>query len=188
MPMQRARALAAWFRPVFTARNLLVWSTGALLGGGVMLLIARTEPPVTVLDTRETDGVALRGGRLNIFTALTKRRECSTTTAHYLERQVPHPIDPAKMVPLRAPLIGPIVPLSSVGHQEYILSLSLPSDLDTGAWDYNWKSSMACGPLSALFSPVIVYGTPIRIDLISSDQVNGEMPQSGTVIRPDLRP
>lgn len=71
-------------------RSLWIGALGGvvlgLLGGAALVLAISEAPPVTVREAREVDGVALRGGRLDLLFTIDRTRDCPVTTSRYLWR------------------------------------------------------------------------------------------------------
>lgn len=184
----RARRFIALFSPV----TVLVWFIGLMVGlsgSAVLLALDGSRAAVVITDLRETDGLAVQGGRLNILTGTDKRRDCPTTTSRFLWRWVADPDDPAQRIKLYVPLLGPPVPLASVGTERSILSVPLPSDIQPGdGWHYQSKSMRECPVLPALAGVVVSQSPNVPLQVLTEREAAGIAPQEGTVTRPDLRP
>lgn len=181
------------FVALFSPASVLVWCIGlfiGLMGSVVLLALDRAGSGVVITDLRETDGLIVQGGRLNIIVGTTKTRDCPTTTSRYLWRWVADPARPEQRIKLHVPLIGPPVPLSPVGvDQRSILSLPLPSDIQDGeGWHYQSKSMRDCGLLPALASTTVSQSASIPLRVLTSEEAKTLTVQEGTVARPDLRP
>ena len=59
-----------------------------LLGGGALILAIGDTPPVTIREAREIDGVAFRGGRLDLLQTIDRTRDCAVSTSRYLWRWI----------------------------------------------------------------------------------------------------
>ena len=133
---------------------------GALLGlvGGTTLITAISEvQPVTIREAREVDGVAFRGGHLDLLFTIDRVRVCSAVTSRYLWRWTK--VDGRsvrQLVPLETSFNG----VTSVGTDQHsMLSLALPRDLPEGDW-FSWSRSTAQCPSLLGFSHSIIYQTP----------------------------
>lgn len=182
-----------WFIGLFSPVSVLVWCIGlsvGLSGSVILLAIDAGRAPVTISELRETDGMVVQGGRINVLVDADKRRECQATISRFLWRWVEDPARPGERVPLHIPLDGPPVPLTPIGEgQRSILSLAVPSDIAPGPnWHYGSKTIRDCGRFP-LFSSVVTSETvPVPIRVLTAEEARGRTPQEGTVRRPDLRP
>ena len=183
------RAFFGLFSPV----AVLVWCIGLGFGlsiGLVLVALSDSRPPVVVTEFRETDGLVVQGGRINLLIEVDKHRDCPTQTTRYLWRWVDDPDYPGRHVPLHVPLVGPTVALSPIGEkQRSILSLSLPSDVAPGdGWHYSSKSVRSCGRFPVFNGPVVTETRPVPIRVMTVEEADSHPAQEGTVRRPDLRP
>ncbi len=145
------------------------------------------QPPVVIRDLHETDGLAVRGGRLELLIAADKRRECPTVTSRYLWRWVPDPGGGERPIPYIVSLQGPPVPVGDVGiGQRYVLSLALPSDIEPGDWFYRAKSMRDCGWFPAISSTVVRETPDVPVRIVTQEE--GALRMPNIVLRPDMRP
>lgn len=185
---------ARWFIGLFSPASVIAWlfglSFGTVFGLGI-LIVERTGQGVVLTELRETDGLIVQGGRLNILVGTDKTRDCPTTTARFLWRWVPDPGREGQHVKMHIPLLSPPLSLSPVGSERSILSLPLPSDIQPGdGWYYASKSIRDCSFLPAFMGIAISQSpnVPLRVLTESEAESANVVAQEGTVTRPDLRP
>ena len=135
---------------------------GLLSGIAVILAIGET-PPITIRAAREVDGVAVRGGRLDLLFTVDRTRDCPATTSRYLWRWVE--VDGTSVrqfVPLgTSPSVSTLVGESN----SIIISISIPPDLTEGEWFY-WSSSINyCYGILSSIRPILhqTPNIPVRI-------------------------
>ena len=182
-----------WFFGLFSPVAVLVWCIGLGFGlsiGVVLVAIIDGRPPVVVTEFRETDGMVVQGGRINLLIEVDKHRDCPTQTARYLWRWVDDPDWPGQHVRLYVPIVGPPVSLSPVGEaQRSILSLSLSSDIAPGeGWFYESKSVRSCARFPVFNGLAVTQTRPIPIKVMTAEEAGDRAPQEGTVRRLDMRP
>lgn len=142
--------------------------SGVLLGlfGGAFIISAfGGPPPVTIREVREVNGVALRGGRLDLLFTGDRTRQCPVVTSRYLWRWAEVDGEPIRQfVPLGTSLSG-LTPVG--GNKRILLSLPVPPDMPEGEWFYWSRSTSECPRLFGL-SYSAVYQTPdIPVRIIS---------------------
>ena len=140
-----------------------------LFGGGAIILAIGETPPVTVRAAQEVDGVALRGGRLDLLFTVDRTRDCPATTSRYLWR----------WFEVDGTAVRQFVPLGTsssastlVGENNRIMiSLSLPPDLPEGDWFYWSRSINYCYGILSNIRPTVHQTPNIPVRVIASPQV-----------------
>ncbi len=139
-------------RPFWLA--FVLWcGFGALTGlGGVYVLSLRA--PVLLVALREVDGLAVRGGSLDMLFTLRRTRECDahvdrwmwqpTGTTDRFGREI------RRYVSL-PPAANP--PTENGMETTYVLSIPLPSNVIPGDWFYRSRTYDGCGWLPAMQRP-----------------------------------
>ena len=117
-------------------------------------------PPVRLLSETEEDGVAFRGGRIELEVHRHVNRVCTSHADRVLRRyEVRHGKSILVIVPLglRSQVLVP------VGVERYIVSLDLPGNIATGQWSYVARVSYECPVLHWLWTPTPIQTTDIPI-------------------------
>lgn len=143
-----------------------------LLGGAAIILAIGEPPPVTIRAAQEVDGVALRGGRLDLLFTIDRTRDCPATTSRYLWRWLE--VDGTSLrqfVPLgtsasASTLIGE--------NNRVMISLSLPSDLPEGEWFYWSRSVSYCYGILSNLRPIIHQTPNIPVHITAPPQIARE--------------
>ena len=151
-------------------RSLWIGALGGvvlgLLGGAALVLAISEAPPVTVRDAREVDGIAHRGGRLDLLFTIDQTRDCPVTTSRYLWRWLK--VDDV--------LIRQFVPLDTSSNalplideaNRIVLSLQLPPELPEGEWFYWSRSIDHCRSFFNFFDPSIRQTTNIPVRIVNN--------------------
>ena len=120
-------------------------------------------PAQVVLDAREVDGAAVRGGTLDIFARVNKNRDCDTNVERWLWQW--HDVKGEKVkdwVPLAYPSPPPLLPGDD---QAYIITMQLPNSVTPGQWYYMSLSRTNCSLWTRIFgsAPRISAQIPISV-------------------------
>ena len=107
--------------------------------------------PVVVQDVHEVDGVAVRGGWLDLEVTLVRNRVCDTRAERWLWQDQPDGVQRWVQLPeLATP------PTIAHGSAHYVLSLPIPGAIPAGKWHYRSRVREDCG------SPVNLWGPTVR--------------------------
>ena len=151
-------------------RSLWIGALGGvvvgLLGGAALVLAISEAPPVAVREAREVDGVALRGGRLDLLFTIDRTRDCPVTTSRYLWRWLKVDDVPVRQfVPLSTSFNAP--PLADEAGR-IVISLQLPPELPEGEWFYGSRSVDYCGSFINFLNPSIRQTPDIPVRIINN--------------------
>lgn len=106
--------------------------------------------PVVVRDVREVDGVAVRGGWLDLEVALVRNRLCDTRVERWLWQFQKDGLRRWVQLPeVAAP------PATSLGDAHYVLSLPIPGSIPSGKWHYVSRSRDDCGSPFSFWTPTL---------------------------------
>lgn len=125
---------------------------GVLIGlvlGAALVVVLDLRAPVQIGDIREVDGVAVRGGRLDLLVRMDRAQDCTNVTTRFLwtwtevEGQRVR-----KFVSLGSATMG-VLPVMG-RDQRFVLSVPLPPDLPEGEWFYRSRAVDTCFSLFQL--------------------------------------
>lgn len=160
------------------ARSLWAGAVGGvMLGllGGAVLITAIGDPPITIREAHETDGVVLSGGRLDLVFTIDRARQCPSITSRYLWRWIDMDGEQLRQfVPLGTSPSG-ITPVGE--NQRVMMSLAIPPDLAEGEWFYWSRTTTQCPGLFDLSNPAVHQAPDIPVRIVSHlDGAKGPQP------------
>jgi len=166
------KVVLASLHRVLQRQNMIVGLVGMTLGSGLgffLLVWTGQRPPVIVHSAYALNGVAARGGHLDIFFELDRQRDCPTETSRWLWTWVDH--DGVKVKQF-FPLTNTSTTVTDAGeNQEFILSLPLPAGLWEGTWFYWAKTVEHCRFLPVLFRSPIRETPDIAVQITDTNSV-----------------
>lgn len=150
--------------------NLISWALAVFVGASSVMLLMTWEsrvPPVSVQSVSEYDGVALRGGMLEIHVKLRRSRYCPADIQRMLWRWVD--TDHGRL--------REIVPLSNTsavaienGFDDYILAMPLPGSIASGQWYFSTYHHDRCGLLDWLFPERVQRTIDVPVHVADPDE------------------
>jgi len=151
----------------FGAIAFCLMMTGAGVMGG---FLASRRPPLVLYDVHEADGVALRGGWMDLDISLTRHRLCDAHVERWLWQDVN---GVRRWVPL-LPVANPPTPIGV--ETTYRLSLPVPVNIPSGQWHYFSRTRDECAsPLSLARETVRDSGDVPVLILDPPDQAAAEI-------------
>lgn len=143
----------------FIALGFMLLMTGIGLGAGYYFA---WRAPVIVRDVHEVDGVAVRGGWLDLEVMLTRNRVCDTRAERWLTQTQEDGLQ--RWVQLAEVASPPTVPRGDV---RYVLSLPIPGNLPPGKWRYLSRIKEDCGSPISLWGPTIRDSSGVDITIVN---------------------
>jgi hypothetical protein len=156
-------------------RNLLIGLVTFLLCGpiffGTMLWMG-SQPAVVVTDLSEEDGVAIRGGMLDLHGVVQRSRICPVR----VERWLWQPVLDADGTPQlgrdgkpRTRWVGldhDASPPLPVGQEDYIVEIPVPPQVEPGLWYYRGRAQEQCSWLARVAGLKLrdTHDVPVRIE------------------------
>ena len=119
----------------------------ALLGGWCWGALSLPSP-VRIVDLHELDGVAVRGGVLDLIATIDQQRLCTTSVRRWLWR--PDPELPGAVEWVYLPDV-PFKPPIVAGQDRYRLRIPVPAWVEQGDWHYLGEPDDQCSPFAAWF-------------------------------------
>ena len=141
MTSARFGFLRSWVRTLVL--GLLGGVFIGLVLGAALVVVLDLRAPVQIGDIREVDGVAVRGGRLDLLVRMDRAQDCVNVTTRFLWTWTEVDGQRVRMfVSLGSATMG-VLPL--VGKdQRFVLSVPIPSDLPEGEWFYRSRAVDTC--------------------------------------------
>ena len=118
---------------------------GGAVAFGLAIGLAAQPSPARIVDLRELDGVAVRGGVLDLKATVDQKRACSTSVQRWLWR--PDPLDPGGIEYASLP-DAPYKPPLTIGRDRYRLRVPVPAYVEDGDWHYVGVPDEACSPFA----------------------------------------
>ncbi|MGI4945125.1 MAG: hypothetical protein ACRYHQ_31950 [Janthinobacterium lividum] len=148
--LRRAGFIPLWLLSQFTPLKMSIWFIGASIGL-IPYFNEVHRPAVIVEDLHELDGVAVRGGAIDLMARIDHQRQCTTNIARWLWRWrddgAGHRVQ--QWIALGDP-ISPPVPLGD--NIRYILTIPLPPSVEPGEWYYRGSAVDNCAFLPGLWA------------------------------------
>lgn len=153
------RTLRGWLLIVSVVLGcLFVGSVGTVTA---LELLSR-DPGLQILAQDDAGQVAMRDGRLLIYTKVNRTRNCRSETSHWLFTVVEHGDETVR---LWVPLAGDApVPVTELGITSSILSVPLPPGLWPAKWFWLAHRTDYCGFTGWLF-PRRAESDPLPLDI-----------------------
>ncbi len=129
----------------------------------ILMELANRDTALRIIAQDDAGQVAMRDGRLAIYTKVDRSRACRAETSHWLFTMVPY--GDAGPVRLWVPIAedGPI-PTPQLGVTSYVLSVPLPPGLWPSEWFWIADRIEYCGLFGWLF-PRRYESQPLLIDI-----------------------
>lgn len=153
------RTFRGWFLIVsVVAGCLLAGSTGTIVATE---LLSR-DSGLQIIAQDDAGQVAMRDGRLSIYTKVNRTRHCRSETSHWLFTNVEHGDETVRLwVPIPE---SEQVPVTELGITSSIVSVPLPSGLWPAQWFWVAYRIDYCGFTGWLF-PTRAESDPLPIDI-----------------------
>lgn len=137
-----------------------------LLAGSVLTIVGtellNRDSGLHLIAQDDAGEVAMRDGRLSIYTKVNRTRHCRSETSHWLFTNVEHGTETVRLwVPIPE---SESVPITELGITSSILSVPLPSGLWPAQWFWVAYRIDYCGFTGALF-PSRAESDPLPIDI-----------------------
>ena len=121
-------------------------------------------PPAIVINIHETDGVAVRGGWLELDVTLLRTKICDARVERWLWRETP---GGRTWVPMPA-VASPPTPLDVETH--YRVWLPVPGNIPAGEWHYMSRTHDECQPPWSLASEVVRESADVPVTILDPPQ------------------
>lgn len=132
------------------------------LATAVVLSLVDRGTSIRILAQDDAGQVAMRDGRLSIYTKVDRQRACHSETSYWLFSMVDHGAERVRLwVPIAG--YGPL-PIADLGVTSYVLSVPLPSGLWPSQWFWITDRVEYCGLLGWMF-PRRYESPPLEIDI-----------------------
>jgi hypothetical protein len=116
-------------------------AAGLSVGLGALLFVLH-QPAIEVQSLQENDGVAVRGGTIDLVATVDRTRLCESSSSRYLWRWIDWKGKRIRQfVPISAPSGSPAV---DVGESQFMLSLPVPPGVEDGSWFYRSNTADHC--------------------------------------------
>jgi len=160
MKLPSVSTVGHWTRTIVIILSCIAASS---LLTGVAFQLADREPALQIIALDDAGEVALRDGRLSIYTKIARTRSCRAETSHWLYTVVEHgPVDHVRLwVPIAG---GGPIPAGDIGELSYVLSVPLPPGLWPGKWFWVSDRIEYCGLFGTWF-PRRFETPPLPIDI-----------------------
>ena len=132
-------------------------------GAFFVLNVIGLSPSVRFLDAPyEIDGLVTPGSTIDIVYHSTRERDCAGSTSREIWRWTDHNGERVRQIRL---LASSVAPVTEIGTESFILSISVPPDIEPGEWFYRAKTTETCWlwPRLAGFHSGRTADLPIRV-------------------------
>ena len=126
-----------------SGRHLALGGAAILFGWAVG--VASQPAPARVIDLQELDGVAVRGGVLDLKATVDQKRTCKTSVQRWLWRLDPLDDNGVEYAPLPD---APFKPPLTIGRDRYRLRVPVPTYVEDGDWHYLGVPDDVCSPFA----------------------------------------
>lgn len=132
--------------------------------GTVLGIISIPRNPVIVTDVHETDGLAIRGGYIDLSFTITRTRDCPARIERWLWQWASEGEQRIKRW-VQVDASGANPPMTFGNTETYVLAIPIPGGVTAGKWHYRSRTRETCPWTSWLYGENIRESKDIPIEI-----------------------